>query len=547
MSKKSYLLSLMTTMMVAMLSVGFVSCGDDDDIVSPDNGQPINPSTPVSDPEGTIVVNMNNGSKDNWIDIGIGSKIHIDDANNFVGDYSSVEFASVGLISGLGNITTIPTTGWAKTSAVVPGTGYVVKYGSTYARLYVVEYTVNTSGGIMGATVKYQSPFQLPISLESTSLTFTSDASFQSVKLKNPTSVSIERKPVWCSVSTESNSITVSVTENLSAQQYSGDIILKNSVSSVKLSVTQKGSASPKFDGGRGTTEDPYQIKTVQQLKNIRKYLNANFILTADITLNEEASGNGWDPIGKPETPFTGTLNGQGYKIKNVWMKRPTTDRVGLFGHINNATIMGVRLEIGSNGITGQSDVGGICGYAEGNSLIKKCSVIGSIAGSANVGGICGEARSYYYSYSSPPSSSPSFEECYSEGSLGSIASAGVQSIGVGGITGNCSAEKGWGTHSLISNCYSTSSLSGKDCYGISYNGTHSKCYYAGIVSCSRSFSCDGAYTYFDSTISGPAGHNNARTTEQMKTQSNYEGWDFDNIWKITEGQTYPTLRCFDK
>ena len=31
MSKKNYLLSLMTTMMVAMLSVGFVSCGDDEE------------------------------------------------------------------------------------------------------------------------------------------------------------------------------------------------------------------------------------------------------------------------------------------------------------------------------------------------------------------------------------------------------------------------------------------------------------------------------------------------------------------------------------
>lgn len=32
-----------------------------------------------------------------------------------------------------------------------------------------------------------------------------------------------------------------------------------------------------------------------------------------------------------------------------------------------------------------------------------------------------------------------------------------------------------------------------------------------------------------------------------MKKQSTYESWDFKNTWKITEGKTYPTLRCFDK
>ena len=530
MSKKNFMLSMMTTMMVAMLSVGFFSCGDDDDIVSPDSGQPINPNTPVSDPEGTIVVNMNNGSKDNWIDIGIGSKIHIDDANNFVGDYSSVEFASVGLISGLGNITTIPTTGWAKTSAVVPGTGYVVKYGSTYARLYVVEYTVNTSGGIMGATVKYQSPFQLPISLESTSLTFTSDASSQSVKLKGPTSVSIESKPVWCSVSTGSNSITVSVTENLSAQQYSGEIVLKNSVNSAILNVIQKGSSSPKFEGGRGTTEDPYQIKTAQQLKYISKVLSANFILTSDISLNEETAGSGWDPIGKQEAPFIGTLDGRGHSIKNMWMKRATTNCVGLFGYIQNATITNVCLEIGTNGINGGRNVGGICGYANNQCVVSRCSVTGKLTGSDVIGGICGYAND-----------NSTFKQCHSSGSISTIninwyeRCAGI--VGRGGKT---------------ENSYSTSNLTGYDCYGISWEGSSTKCYYAGIVSSScYYFNCDGTYSYYDSSNVSPnhgtSNSQNARTTVQMKTQSNYEGWDFDNIWKITEGQTYPTLRCFDK
>jgi len=173
------------------LCMGFVACGDGDDdtpVSTPpttntgngdngngngngDNGDNGNGNNGSQDPEGTVVVNMNSGSSGNYIDIGIGSSIQINAANNFVG-YSSVEFASVGEVTGLSKVTSIPTSGWAKSVAVVPGTGYVARchnatysngtytYYYKYARLYVVERTINTAGGIMGATVKYQSPFE---------------------------------------------------------------------------------------------------------------------------------------------------------------------------------------------------------------------------------------------------------------------------------------------------------------------------------------------------------------------------------------------------
>lgn len=152
--RNKYFWSLQTIMMVAMLSVGFTSCGSDDDL------EQTNITSNV-DPEGTVVVNMNNGSSKNWISIGSIGSIHIDEANNFVGSDQTYEFASVGLISGLSMIKTIPTSGWSISAAVVPGTGYVLRSRSSYARLYVVDYIVGTTGGIIGATVKYQSPFEI--------------------------------------------------------------------------------------------------------------------------------------------------------------------------------------------------------------------------------------------------------------------------------------------------------------------------------------------------------------------------------------------------
>ncbi len=528
---------------VFVLCMTTISCSKDDDYKEDDYEKTENLSN--QDPEGTIVLNMTSGAKDNYYHIGDLGEIHIDAANNFRSNNSNTSFVSVGLVGGLSKITQIPKSGWADGAAVVPGTGYVMRYGYNsyqYARIYVVEYlgstytdgAGNTYGEITGAKIKYQVPFQLPIKLDITSLSFDSGADSKTIELVNPTTITIEEKPNWCEVFFNSETmITIKVTENLTAEQRQGDIVLKNTSNSVKISITQKGASSPMFQAGSGTAEDPYQIKTAQQLKSITKALNAHFILTADITLNEEVNGSGWDPIGKQETPFTGTLNGQGHTIKNLWMKRPTTDGVGLFGYASYSTIKELCVEIGSNGLNGGNNVGTIVGFAT-NVNIEQCGIKGTISGNQNVGGICGNGiyqYDYYYS------GNMAIEECYSEGNI----SGNDHVAGILGNNDDCT----------ICNCYSTANLSANYyCYGISSQGV-TKCYYAGTATPRYyKFRCPGTYTYFDSSVIGTGKYensNNARTTAQMKTQSNYEGWDFTNIWKITESKTYPTLRCFDK
>ena len=525
--KRKYYLKLLTIIMVTMLSVGFVSCSKDDD--ESDN----NENTEIvsnQDPEGTIVLNMTSGAKDNYYKIGELGEIHIDAANNFIGK-SNTSFVSIGLVGGLSKITQIPKSGWAESAAVVPGTGYVMRYGYSpsyqYARIYVVDYlgstytddAGNTYGEITGATIKYQAPFQLPIKLAESSLSFDSGGGSKTLSLENPTTVVIEEIPEWCEAFMSEGKITVTVTENLIAEQRQGEIVLKNTANSVKISVTQEGASSPMFQAGSGTVQDPYQINTSQHLKSITKALNAHFILTADITLNEEVNGSGWDPIGKQEKPFTGTLNGQGHIIKNLWMKRSTTNGVGLFGYVQNAVITGIRLEIGNYGLNGGNYVGGICGYSNGG-LIQECSVNGYINGKDYVAGICGEAPN------------ANIIQCYTKGTILSKSWAS-------GIT----------NRATVIDCFSITSLIGYEVNGIGGNNV-SKCYYAGKASPTYYFHCPGTYTYFDQTIIGTSSlydKDNARTTSQMNTQSNYEGWDFANTWKITEGKTYPTLRCFDK
>jgi len=513
------------------MAMSFASCHKNETDFNGENSgnESDNPSVPIvpDDPEGTVTINLNNGVDGNWYNIGIGT-IHIDNANNFEG----MDFVCLGEVEGLGYVTTIPTEGWSNTVAVVPGQGYVAHYRNQYARLYVVDYYISTGGGIMGATIKYQSPFQVPISFETSSLSFDNESGIQNLRLLSPTSVLIDEKPEWCTVSVDFNTIMVSVTENNSIYQRVGDIILKNEMNSVVLSVSQQGYG---FEGGSGTEQDPFQIKTAQQLAMVSIALDAHYKMIADIDLTSylNSNENGWEPIGKDmNSCFSGTFDGDGHTIRELWVDGSTHDIAGLFGMLQNATIRGVNVIIGGIAINGKQYVGGIAAIGYGDNSISECSVSGSIRilGTGGAGGICGGFSN----------GNNTIKDCFTEGTIYSIINNTAFCSGIV-VTG-----------SIIENCYSKCTLEGKYCVGIgvSINGGVSNCYFAGRAY-GDSFSCDGVSTYFDSDIIGSGVAENlsmehGRTTAQMRQQSTYEGWDFVNTWRIDEGRDYPKLRCFD-
>lgn len=389
------------------------------------------------------------------------------------------------------------------------------------------------------------------ISFETSSITFSSEASTQTVKLKSSTNIEIEEKPNWCSVGIWPDSILVSVVENLSASQRTGKIVLKNAVGSASLDVVQKASSSPLFEKGMGTEGAPYQIRTAQQLENIGKSPSSYFVITSDIDLKSYLYefGNGWEPI----ADFKGVLDGKGHTIKGLWMKRPSTDYIGLFSLITQATIINLNIETDESGIIGQQFVGAICGNAN-SSTIMGCSVKGYVSGTFYVGGIFGYA------------SSTNINICHVNGNIvsntyrsivGGIGGEGdynsiiTQCYSEGSITGNNHGTRinGICGGANVSDCYSIATLSGNMCYGLSSQNV-TRCYFAGKIIYNgydaSNFYCNGTYTYFDSTVSEKTGNNGYSTADMMK-QSTYESWDFKNTWKITEGKTYPTLRCFDK
>lgn len=152
--------------------------------------------------------------------------------------------------------------------------------------------------------------------------------------------------------------------------------------------------AATGFDGGTGSSGDPYQIANAEQLAFLAQKVNGGesyqgkyFKLTANIDLG----GKEWTPIGQYhfddiDNPFKGVFDGDSKTISNLSIDS-AENCVGLFGYNYGGTIKNLAL-IGK--VSGGNTVGGICGK-NSTGTISNCSFSDSVSGMyGNVGGICG-------------------------------------------------------------------------------------------------------------------------------------------------------------
>ena len=441
-------------------------------------------------------------------------------------------------MKGLGNITTIPQDGWNSSIAVNPGDGYVARVRSydgyydytsyDYARLYVINEIVGTSGGVIGYTIKCQAPFVFAPKFKESSIEFgaTEDLT-KELTFVTLTKATVKSCPEWCKVKLTEKGFKLTAIPNYTETEYNGTIEFENSEGSTSVTVKQKKSDNPKFAAGRGTESEPWVIATAAQLDEVRNFPEANFELGKDIDLSSYLNPNttGWKPIEN----FAGTFDGKKHTINGLWINLSSIDNVGLFARTKgNTKISNLFVKIDNKGITGKDGVGGICGILEGS--IKNCMVTGDINGICYVGGICGSSGSY-------------ISQCASSGNI-------TANKNVGGISG--------GSRGSIKNCYSIANVKVQDpyyssyAYGIGYSSTN--CYFAGTITIDSKYSSNVypigeiiTNSFYDSEKINISEKPGALTTEQMKKQASFQGWDFDKIWTIKEGVDYPKLRSLQK
>ena len=192
--------------------------------------------------------------------------------------------------------------------------------------------------------------------------------------------------------------------------------------------------------------------------------------------------GKGWQPIGTRDEPFTGTFDGQGYEIGDLYINRPEERRVGLFGIVETGGVIENVGVVNAN-VTGDSHVGGLVGQSSGN--VSNSYSTGSVAGEDVVGGLVG-------SNEGPVSNSHFIGNVNSDQVVGGLVGGNggpvSDSYSIGNVTGRqvVGGLLGTNAYNSVSNCYFTGSVTGEEIVGglmgENEDGTISNSYSTGSV-----------------------------------------------------------------
>ncbi|HOQ30929.1 MAG TPA: PASTA domain-containing protein [Candidatus Hydrogenedens sp.] len=274
--------------------------------------------------------------------------------------------------------------------------------------------------------------------------------------------------------------------------------------------------ASYPFLRALGPTKSPppVVIKDISSLKELNKIgrdwdypWNGIYHLCADIDATETENwdgGKGFKPIG----PFFGKFYGHGHIIRNLYINRLCQKRsyAGLFGIIlYDGTVRELGLE--SAWVKGDNSVGTVAGWNCG--IVAQCYSTGVVSGYKEVGGLVGHNIG-------------TVTQSYSACNVSMLCRKGEIVMDFGGVVGF--------NHFIVQQCFSKGRFLNRSLFG-------------GVIG--RNI---GTVTqsYWDIETSGQShigGGEMGKTTMEMKQQATYKGWDFDKVWGIVEGVSYPYLR----
>ena len=191
---------------------------------------------------------------------------------------------------------------------------------------------------------------------------------------------------------------------------------------------------------GSGTIENPYLVKTAEDLNNIRNSLGLHYKLANDIDMSTSSYAENFPII----IGFNGSLDGNGKTIKNLKMTRglfrsydnmtvknltlenvvvnntstyagaivdtgvtvtlenvhitgtssitSSVDQVG--GLVGRATTLTINNSSSNAVVTGKNYIGGLAGYIYSTSSIKNSYANGNVSGTSNIGGLIGRHNS---------------------------------------------------------------------------------------------------------------------------------------------------------
>ena len=277
------------------------------------------------------------------------------------------------------------------------------------------------------------------------------------------------------------------------------------------------------------------EISTYAQLKKIGRDvaypLMANYELTADI----DASSSKFEPIGDSIRAFTGMFDGKNHTIRNLEIDEPDRDFTGLFGYVEDAIIENLTLENAK--VTGSWMVGALAGEIRTSIVLHVVSLNGDVQGEESVGGLIGSCIA---------------DSIRFVGTTGKVKGREE----VGGLIGYMDGRF------RLSDAFSVNVVKGYEDVGgaIGYNyefgsqeGSRSilRIYSASMIKAPENereglsghdyYMLDEGTCFFDSTVAHA--RRGGLPTATMLKKSTYAGYDFDSVWEIQEGVSYPYFK----
>ena len=238
-------------------------------------------------------------------------------------------------------------------------------------------------------------------------------------------------------------------------------------------------------------------------------------------------NGAGWNPLGTGTAGFQATFEGNGHTLRNLFIDRSTTSRVGLFGDTDSTSAIR-NVGVTQVNVTGNLDVGGLVG--DGQGTITASYATGRVSGARHVGGLVGSTTgtitaSYATVRVSGPRAVGGLVGTPSATITGNYATGRVSGfLQVGGLVGDNVVR--------IRAGYATGRVTGtSEVGGLAGDNDRGSVF----------------YSYWDTLTSGQATGSNGQgqTTTGLQAPTDntgiYADWDAD-LWDFGEADEYPVL-----
>ncbi len=335
----------------------------------------------------------------------------------------------------------------------------------------------------------------------------------------------------------------------------------------VALSGCGEDTGSNKFgDYGGSKTENGSSKKEVikissgYDLRNIESDPDGSYILTNDIDLSQNSN---WEPLCSSSNPFTGTLDGNGYSIRNInvdvkYAKSiDDSEYAGLFSCVSGATfknlgIVGGTISISSASYDGMA--GAIAGASSAKADGEKITLTEVTNCWLNVTVESNLIENGTTSYGATMkvgsffgSGCANFTNCYNLGKVSAASSYADQTIG-GFIGAPQTYEE---CPMTIKSSYNLGLMSGRYISGDKPGAFIGYALFDQHIDIIDSYYGTNANEYNTLRIAMTDNKDNIFTSvkgltiEDLKVQSNFKGFDFNESWAISSDRNagYPYLK----